>query len=142
MKYILASEQPQTYMLVFDTGDDVLKALTAFAKENQIQSAHLSGIGAFSSAKVGYYDFSIHDYKPIPVNEQAEVLSFLGDITLYQQEPKIHAHVGLGRSDGATVGGHLLQATVKPTLELVLTALPVELNREMDSETRIPLIKL
>ena len=130
------------YVLVMDTGDEVVASLTNFAKENNLYAASLSAIGAFSDTELGYFDFAIKDYKKIIVREQVELLSLTGDITLYNNEPKLHAHVIVGKADGTAHGGHLLQAHVKPTLEVILTELPAYLHREMDRKTGIPLIKL
>ena len=59
----------------------------------------------FSDATLGYFDFEKKDYKKIPVREQVEVLSLLGDVALKDGEPKLHLHAVLGRSDGAAIGG-------------------------------------
>jgi predicted DNA-binding protein with PD1-like motif len=131
-----------TYALVFDSGDEVMERLTTFANEHSLKAARFTAIGAFSSVELGYFDFTIKDYKKIPVNEQVEVLSLIGDVALYGDESKLHAHVVVGRSDGATLGGHLLRAIVHPTLELILEESPGYLQRRIDRETNLPLIQI
>jgi uncharacterized protein len=77
------------------------------------------------------------------VHEQVEVLSLVGNIARDEDgEPKVHAHVVLGRSDGTTRGGHLLEGRVRPTLEVVLTETPEHLRRKTDEETGLPLISI
>ena len=142
MRSKLVNGNPKTYVLVFETGDEVIEGLTAFASANSIAACGLTAIGALSKVEVGYFDFSIKDYKPIHITEQVEVLSLIGDISLYENEPKIHAHVVVGKADGTAHGGHLLKAYVNPTLEVVLTELPAYLNRVRDEASGIPLIKL
>src|SRR5205814_9350423 len=66
-------------------------------------------------------------YRRIPVDEQCEVLSLIGDVAEGQDGPIVHAHVVLGLSDGTTRGGHLLEGLVFPTLEVVVTETPAEL---------------
>lgn len=131
-----------TYALVFESGDEVMEILKTFANEHSLKAARFTAIGAFSNAELGYFDFSIKDYKHIPVNEQVEVLSLMGDVALYGDDSKVHAHVVLGRSDGMAMGGHLLKATVHPTLELILEETPGYLQRRMDEETGLPLIEI
>jgi predicted DNA-binding protein with PD1-like motif len=80
--------------------------------------------------------------KCIAVGEQVEVLSLVGDIALDGDEPKVHAHAVLGRRDGSTVGGHLLEAHVRPTLEVVLVESPAYLRRLHDAASGIALIRL
>jgi predicted DNA-binding protein with PD1-like motif len=75
--------------------------------------------------------------------EQVEVLSLLGDIGVEESgKPALHLHAVLGRRDGSTVGGHLLEAHVRPTLEVVVTESPAHLRRRKDPETGITLIRL
>lgn len=80
------------------------------------------------------------DYQRIPVIEQVEVLSLLGDITLDDGEPKVHAHVVVGKADGRAYGGHLMAAQVRPTLEVILIESPKHLERKIDQETGLALI--
>jgi predicted DNA-binding protein with PD1-like motif len=129
-------------VLVFDTGDEVVSALTKFAKENHIRAAHFTAIGAFSDAGLGFFDLQKKDYLKNQVNEQVEVVSLTGDIALDKGEPKVHAHVVVGRKNGAAMGGHLLEAHVRPTLELVLEESGGELKRKFDPETGLALIDL
>jgi predicted DNA-binding protein with PD1-like motif len=81
-------------------------------------------------------------YKKIPVHEQVEVVSLVGDIALDKNEPKIHAHVVVGRSDGSAAAGHLIEGHVRPTLEVILTEAPAHLHQQFDQESGLPLIRL
>jgi predicted DNA-binding protein with PD1-like motif len=81
MKSKLASEgDGRTFVLILDQGEEAFAAVTAFANENAIKAASVPAIGAFESAKVGWFDLAAKRYSPISVNEQCEVLSLLGDI--------------------------------------------------------------
>ena len=131
-----------TYALIFDSGDEVMELLKTFANEHSLKAARFTAIGAFSSVELGFFDYAIKDYKKIPVNEQVEVLSLIGDVALYGDDSKLHAHVVVGKSDGTTLGGHLLKAIVHPTLELILEESPGYLQRRMDKETGLPLIEI
>jgi len=131
----------KTYALVFDSGDEVVSGLNDFAGGNGIGAAQLSAIGAFSDVVLGYFDWEAKEYTRIPVREQVEVLSLLGDVALDDGEPKVHAHVVVGRSDGTTLGGHLLEAHVRPTLEVILVESPGHLRKQMDRESGLALIR-
>lgn len=132
----------RTYVAVFDKGDETVAGLTEFAATHHIDAASLTAIGAFSRATIGYFDRDTNDYLRLPVDEQVEVLSLVGDIALADDKPKLHAHVVLGRRDGSTCGGHLLDGVVWPTLEVVITQVPQHLRRRLDPETGLPLIDL
>jgi predicted DNA-binding protein with PD1-like motif len=117
--------------------------LTNFARENNLTVASLTALGAFSDAALGYFDIERKEYQEIPVEEQVEVLSLVGTIVpLDDGEPQVHAHVVLGRSDGTTWGGHLLEAHVRPTLEIIVTDSPEHLQRRTDEQTGLPLISM
>jgi uncharacterized protein len=129
-------------VLIFDTGDEVVSTLTKFAKENDIAAAHFTAIGAFSDAGLGYFDLQKKDYLKNEVKEQVEVVSLIGDIALDKGEPRVHAHVVVGKKNGATMGGHLLEAHVRPTLELILQRSGEQLKRKYDPESGLALIEL
>jgi predicted DNA-binding protein with PD1-like motif len=77
------------------------------------------------------------------VEEQVEVLSLTGDISLAPDAtPQLHVHVVLGKHDGTAHGGHLLEAEVRPTLEVVVTETPANLRRRQDPESGLALIAL
>ena len=144
MKAKLINDQGgKTYALVFDTGDEVASGLADFARRNGLAASRFTAIGAFKDVTLGYYNWEKKDYKRIPVREQVEVLSLVGDIAEGENgEPKLHAHVVLGKRDGTVVGGHLLEARVRPTLEVVLVESPKHLRRKHDSETGLALIRM
>lgn len=133
----------KTFALVFDTGDEFMEQLTGFAGENGLSAASLTALGAFSDVTLGYFDMEQKEYDRIPVEEQVEVLSLVGTIVPKEDGgPQVHAHVVVGRSDGTTRGGHLLEARVRPTLEVILTESPAHLVRKTDEKTGLPLIQL
>jgi hypothetical protein len=143
MQYkLINNDQQKTYAVILEGGEEVMEQLIAFAKKEKVSISQFTAIGAFSETVVGFFDFSIKDYKKIPLKEQMEVLTLNGDITLFNDDYKIHAHVILGKEDGRAYGGHLLKATVHPTLEIILNESPAWLRRETDAETGLALIKI
>ncbi len=130
------------YTLVFETGESVMEELQSFAEARDLTASHFTGLGAFSEATLAFYDLDEKEYRPIAVDEQAEVASFTGNIARYDGEPRLHVHAVLGRPDGSTVGGHLLDATVRPTLEVTLTETPGRLQRQYDEASGLPLLDL
>jgi len=128
------------FVVVLAAGDEVIQALTSFAAEHQLGGSQFTAIGAFSRAVVAYFDWSAKQYRHIRIDDQVEVLSLLGDIALDGSKPKIHAHTVLGKSDATAHGGHLIEAIVRPTLEVVVTELPRKLHRRFDPESGLALI--
>ena len=132
----------RTLVAVLETGDEVFASLKRFANDERLSAAQISAIGAFSRATLMYFEWDTKQYRTIPVDEQVEVAALTGDIALDQRgEPALHLHVVLGRRDGTTRGGHLLEAHVRPTLEVVLVESPEHLRKETDEETGLALIR-
>ena len=138
---LLDATGQKTFALVFDKGDEVVGGLSRFAWEQGIGAAHFTAIGAFSEVTLGYFDRTRKDYKRMPLSEQVEVLSLMGDVALDAAgAPKVHAHAVVGLADGATRGGHLLAGRVWPTLEVILVESPAHLRKRHDPETGLALI--
>lgn len=143
MQAKVLNEAPErTIALILDRGDEVMSSLQRFAKEHSLTASRVSAIGAFESATLGYFNWDSKQYERISIDEQVEVLSLVGDIALDGDEPKVHAHVVLGRRNGQAMGGHLLEARVRPTLELMLVESPAHLRRVCDPVSGIPLIRI
>jgi predicted DNA-binding protein with PD1-like motif len=142
MQSKLVSDGPQkTYVLVLAKGEEVVSSIERFAREHQLAAAQITAIGALSDAVLGFFDWETKDYRRIPVNEQVEVVSFIGDVALGPDgAPALHPHIVVSRSDGAAMGGHLLEAHVRPTLEVVLTESPRHLRKRKDPESGLALI--
>lgn len=133
VKLVHEAAGERVYAVIFSKGDEVVGGLTDFAKQYHVGDAHLTAIGAISSALTAWFDLDRKMYHPLPVNQQVEVLSMIGDIATFQGRPILHAHVVLGKSDGTTVGGHLFEAHVNPTLEVFVTAYDTPLAKRDDS---------
>ncbi len=140
----LTSDGPtRVFAVVFEPGDEPVSGLERFARHERVDAARITAVGAFERATVGWFDLDARDYRRIEVTEQVELLSLVGDITLAGltgEEPRIHAHVVLGRSTGQAIGGHLLEASVRPTLEVLVTDTPAALRRRHDPATGLALI--
>ncbi|HJX99800.1 MAG TPA: PPC domain-containing DNA-binding protein [Streptosporangiaceae bacterium] len=143
MKYkVVEDADVVTYVVVCDPGDEAVAALTQFAQAEDLEAASIAAVGAFENAVVGWFDPAAKDYRRIPVGEQCEVLSLLGDVAQGQDGPILHMHTVLGLSDGTTRGGHLLEGKVFPTLEVVVTETPAQLRKIMHPDIGVALIDL
>lgn len=136
----LAPDEQRTWLIVCDTGDEVMAALEEFAKAERLSAASIQGIGALSDVTLGYFDWAAKDYERVRLAEQVEVLSLLGDVALADGAPQVHAHVVVGKRDGTAHGGHLMEGHVRPTLELVVTETPVHLRKRIDPVSGLALI--
>ena len=91
---------------------------------------------------VGFYNPERKDYDRLPVDEDTEVLAFLGNLSVTDEGPRVHAHVTLSRRDGSALGGHLFGGRISATLELFIDEEPGELRRVPDPGAGLPLLDL
>jgi len=128
------------YLIRLEPGDEVIESLKCFADEYRIGFAELCAIGTFQQVTLGYFDTIANVYRNQAMEEQVEVLNLSGNISRGEEgEPIVHAHVTVGRSDYHTLGGHLVEATVNPTLEIVVTTAPATVHRRRDPATGLTL---
>lgn len=142
MKVRLLSENRgvKHYAIVLAKGDEVMSGLTDFARQNKVTSASFTAIGAFSRATVAWFDDTRKEFKLVPINQQVELVSMIGDIALSGDQPVVHTHVAVASSDGTVRGGHVIEAYVFPTLELFITVYPTALHKQLDEATGLKLI--
>lgn len=142
MNFKKIDESPKTFILVFKIGDELADGLLQFAKEQRLSSASFKAVGALSSVRLGWFSWESKRYEPsVTLDEQVELLSLIGDIALKDRQPVVHAHAVIGRKDGTAHGGHLLKAYTRPTCEVVLTESPVQLQKFIDPESGLALIR-
>jgi uncharacterized protein len=142
-KLVWEKSGERTFVLVLDGGEEAFAAITEFAGQEKLSGASLTALGAFERAVVGWFDFETKKYRHIRVDQQCELLSAIGDIAEGDDgKASLHLHVVLGLSDGSTRGGHLLEATVRPTMEVTVVETPAHLRRKQRPDLGIALITL
>ena len=131
-----------TYVVVCDQGDEAVSVLGQFARAERLEASQVTAVGGFERAVVGWFDRAAKQFRHIPIDQPAEVLSLIGDVAEGQDGPSMNLHVVLGLSDGTTRGGHLLEGQVFPTLEVIIREAPAELRKVMNPDIGIALIDL
>ena len=141
-KLVSKPGETRVWIVVLERGEEAKKQLLALARTENIENASFIALGAFENAVIAYFDWEQKKYLPIPVDEQAEVITLTGDIIPDDEgKPSLHAHTVLGRRDGSTRGGHLIEGHVRPTLEITVTELPAHLKRHKHPDLGVALIE-
>lgn len=141
-KLIQEGASERTWALIFEAGEETMAGLQEFAYQANLTASHFTAMGAFSDAALGFFDTDAKEYAKISIREQVEVLSLLGNVARHQGRPKVHAHVVVGKQDGSAHGGQLLQANVRPTLEVIVFEAPKHLEQQTDDRTGLPLLNV
>jgi uncharacterized protein len=119
---------------------DLLQVLTAFCREQQVQTGILSVIGAVKQGVFSCYDQGKQVYETVTLEEELEIVHCQGNVSLLDGRPFVHAHISFSRASGETLAGHLMEGTILFAGELVLRELlgPAR-NRRKDPVTGLNL---
>jgi predicted DNA-binding protein with PD1-like motif len=108
-------QRSRTFAVILETGEEVMQCLQQFVASKRTFAAQLTAIGAFSDVVLLYFDWEEKDYRRMPIKEQVEVASLVGDVAQDPQgDPTPHIHPVIGRHDGSAMAGHLGEAHVRP----------------------------
>ena len=137
----LESVQAQTvYMGRLSYGDDLLDALTEMCREQSVTLGRIEAIGAVQGARLGYYDQNTRQYQFMTWDKGLEITSLMGNISIKDGEPMVHAHLTLADEEGRTFGGHLARGCPVFACEFILQVFSgPEFVRSHDPQTDLPL---
>lgn len=139
MQYVRQGERIQ---LRFLSGETFPGPLLDFLSDERIGYAALTGLGAVRAATVSYWNAETQEYEQHQLDEQMEVVSLIGNVTLRDEAPFIHAHASLGRRDLSLIGGHVNALVVHPTLEVWLRPDGTAVRRELDESCGLYVMQL
>jgi len=100
-------------------GSDLLEELTQLCVRENITLGRLQAIGAVQKANIGFYDQKEREYRFRTLNQPQEITNLLGNISLKDDKPFIHAHITLADEEGNAFGGHLASGTIVYACEFV-----------------------
>ena len=118
MKYSLSNN---TYIVRIDRGEEVVEQLLKFATKENIQGAFIQAIGACDEFSVGLYSVSEKKYESTDYNGEYEIVSCLGNLSINNNQPYLHLHIGCAGKDNKVVGGHLTRCLISGTFECFVT---------------------
>jgi predicted DNA-binding protein with PD1-like motif len=120
--------------------DDLFLSIKDTFKRSNIKMGFFMAIGATRTANIGFYDQKEKVYKKQFIDEPAEIISCIGNVSEVDGDISIHGHINLGLKDGTTKGGHLLEGTSIFACEIIGIALEGEqLKRIHDDITGLKL---
>ena len=123
--------------------EDLIDAIKEIVMKHEIPSGIVNIIGAVNKATLGFYDINKKNYNFKTFEEPFELISCMGNITYFQEEPIVHLHVTLGREDLSIIGGHLSQPTIiSITGEVIIFEINKKIFRSTDSQTKLTLLDL
>jgi len=141
MPSTIAQAQPgRIFVGRLATGSDLVDEIEHFCSEHSVRAGWVSLVGAVRRVAFAHYDQAAHRYLEMASDRHRELSGFVGNISLRDDRPFLHAHATFADDSGATVGGHLLRGTEVFVGELIITELTdVSLVRTLDEETGLAL---
>ncbi len=123
-----------------DTGSDMVSEIERFCAEQSILAAQVTVIGAVRRARYAYYEQTDHRYLELASSTHHEIVGFIGNVSMRENRPFLHAHATFADVSGATVGGHLLPGCEVFAAEIMIRELgDVSLVRRHDEGTGLAL---
>jgi hypothetical protein len=131
----------RTFVGRLATDSDLVGEIERVCAEQDIRAAWVSVVGAVRRAAYAYYDQEERRYLELDSDEHHhELAGFVGNISLRDGRPFLHAHATFSDRDGGTVGGHLLHGCRVWVAEVTLREMTgIELERTPDEVTGLAL---
>ena len=134
MKYRKVGEK---IFVSLQSGDLINKSLAEISVKENISNAWINGIGAIDSVEVGYMDVVNKKYQKRNFNDNYELISLIGNITIKDGEPFLHTHIAFSDTEYKVFGGHLFDAKITATGEIILTVADSKIDRQFNENVGI-----
>ena len=141
-KKMQSKQVDKTYFIFLEKDEPVMKTLTAFCSKNGIQNGEISGIGAVKNIEVGVFDPGSKSYIHKKFDKTHELISCMGNITLKDGEPFIHAHITFGDHDMNVKGGHVFEITVAVVGEFYIRNFDGSIHRELNGDIGLAVCRI
>jgi predicted DNA-binding protein with PD1-like motif len=130
----------RTFVGRLANGSDLVGEIEHQCAEQGVLAAQVSVIGAVRRARFAYYEQAAQRYRELGSETHHEITGFVGNVSVRDGRPFLHAHATFADAEGATVGGHLLAGIEVFAAEVVIRELAdVTLIRQHDAETGLAL---
>ena len=126
------------FMIYVEKGEKIMGSITSFCKNNGINNAQLSGIGAVKDIEIGSFDTKSKIYIRQNFKDTWELVSYQGNVSLKDNLPFIHAHVTISNHNLDMKGGHLFEATVAAVGEFFLKKIDNTVYRKLNEDVGLP----
>ena len=129
------------YVIRLDRGEEIVESLKTIAEKENIKLEYLTGIGAVGKVTAGVFDTKEKVFKGKTLEGDLEVVSIGGNINTMNGETYVHFHISVADEQGSVFGGHLQEAVISGTGELVLTEINGNVDRKFDEEIGLNLFE-
>ena len=136
MNYKIINE---TILLSLDRNEYINHSIKEFFKYKQLQFGWISGIGAIHNIELGFYDLNEKKYIKKKFLEEHEILSLIGNVTLFNNDYFVHTHITISDKNFNSMGGHLFDAQISAAGEFKIDLANVQIDRKFSKEVGLNL---
>jgi len=137
--FVVYKENKQHFLRIVRS-ENLVASVQKYCETNKIHAGWIQGLGACDRVIISYYNLEKKEYEKEELTEEFELLSLVGNISLVDGKPFVHAHVTLGRRNKEVIGGHLHEMRISGTGEVLITGFATEFARSKDEETGLSLL--
>ncbi len=130
-----------TIVARIDKGEEILQQLEVIAKKEEIKLASVSALGATNDITVGVFHTQEKKYYANHFTGDMEIVSLAGTVSTMNGDYYAHLHMSAGDTAGHVVGGHLNQAIISATCEMVIQIIDGQVDREFNREVGLNTFK-
>jgi len=124
-------------------GQDLYQAVNYYCLKNKIKNGIVLAIGTLQKTIFSYYNQKERRYFKKLINKPVEIISCIGNISLKDNLPFLHAHISVAGHDGKCFGGHLEKGCVVFACECLIIEFEKQpLARKYDGLTGLNLWSL
>lgn len=123
-----------SYVVRLNKGEEVISSLKELCKEENIRLGEITGLGASDLVEIGVFNVNTKEYKTKTFEGMFEITSLVGNVTTKDDEVYLHIHINFGDEEGNVKGGHLVQARISATSEIILRIVEGYVGRKMNDE--------
>ncbi len=129
-------------LIRLEKGEEVTASIERVCTEYDVKAGSISGLGAASYAKICLYDVEKKEFSNNEINMPLEIASITGNVSEMNGKVYLHNHIVLADGTGKCYGGHLKEAVISATAEILITVIDGKIGRRADIETGLNLLKL
>lgn len=132
----------KTFLVRLEKGEKVNVSIKKFCEKLNIKNASFVSLGSIENPVLAHYRVDNKKYKEKELQGIFEVTSFMGNVAIFEASPLVHGHISISDEDMKEFGGHLVEATVSATLEIVIQDLGSSKIKKYDEKIGLKLFEL
>jgi|InofroStandDraft_1065614.scaffolds.fasta_scaffold03105_8 predicted DNA-binding protein with PD1-like motif len=131
----------ENYVVRLNKGEEVITCLKELCEKEDIKLAEITGLGASELVEIGVFNVKTKEYNTKTFEGMFEITSLVGNVTRKDKDVYLHIHINFGDEDGIVKGGHLVQARISATSEIIVRKIDGEVGRKLSNEIGLNLLE-